>query len=107
MDLFITLLAMGKKTIHELKTERKTLFQYLLTAGRSFADKHGCKVLSTPTNSISIAMHLGEGLKEEKDVTDLGAILYSKRVMGHRILAQSAKVTKIGENKFINYGSHC
>lgn len=60
----------------------------------------------TPGNSISIAMHLGE-LKEEKDITDLGAILYSKRVMGHRVLAESAKITKIGENSFTNYGSHC
>ena len=51
-------------------------------------------------------MHLG-GFKGVEEVTDLGAILYSKRVVGHRILAASPKVTKIGENTFTNYGSHC
>ena len=41
-------------------------------------------------------MHLGE-LKDEEDVTSLGSILYSKRVMGHRIVARTNKVTKVGK----------
>jgi len=40
-------------------------------------------------------------------VTQLGAILYSKRVMGHRIISQSNQKTKIGGIEFSNYGSHC
>lgn len=36
---------MGKKTIQELKTSRKTLFKHLLAMGKSFAEKHDCKVL--------------------------------------------------------------
>jgi hypothetical protein len=50
-------------------------------------------------------MYLKE-LKNEKDVTNLGSILYSKRVMGHRIVAGSDKISKIGTNSFKNYGSH-
>ena len=47
-----------------------------------------------------------EPFKGEKKVTELGSILYSKRVMGHRILSQAEKDTKIGDHSFKNYGSH-
>jgi hypothetical protein len=50
-------------------------------------------------------MHL-KSLKDEADVTSLGSILYSKRVMGHRIIAATDKVSKVGKNSFKNYGSH-
>ena len=50
-------------------------------------------------------MHL-KSLKDEKDITNLGSILYSKRVMGHRIVAATEKVSKVGKNSFKNYGSH-
>ena len=51
-------------------------------------------------------MHL-TALKDETDVTSLGSILYSKRVMGHRIIAITDKLNKIGKDSFKNYGSHC
>ena len=50
-------------------------------------------------------MHL-KSLKDEKDITNLGSILYSKRVMGHRIVAATEKISKVGNNSFKNYGSH-
>ena len=50
-------------------------------------------------------MHLS-ALKDEADITNLGSILYSKRVMGHRIIAATDKVNKIGKDSFKNYGSH-
>lgn len=43
---------------------------------------------------------------EESSITELGSILYSKRVMGHRIVVGSTKETTIGQNTFKNYGSH-
>ena len=39
-------------------------------------------------------------------MTTLGSILYSKRVMGHRIMAATNKISKVGTNSFKNYGSH-
>ena len=50
-------------------------------------------------------MHL-KSLKDEADITSLGSILYSKRVMGHRIIAATDKVSKVGKSIFKNYGSH-
>ena len=41
-----------------------------------------------------------------KDMTELGSILYSKRVMGHRVVDKSSKETTICKNTFKNYGSH-
>lgn len=57
----------------------------MLQSGQKFANKHGFQMLKTEPNTISVAMHL-KGLEVEK-ITELGAILYSKRVMGHRILS--------------------
>lgn len=50
-------------------------------------------------------MHLS-GLKDSEMATKLGSILFSKRVMGHRIVAATDKITKIGVDSFKNYGSH-
>ena len=97
---------MGKKSIQELKIERKNNFAELNKAAGVFAQKQGCKVLKTPGNSISIGLHLTK-LQHEEQVTRLGSILYSKRVMGHRIVTSTEKLTKIGNLTFKNYGSHC
>ena len=61
--------------------------------------------MKTTSNTISVCMHLS-GLKNEENATKLGSILFSKRVMGHRIVTSSEKLTKIGQNSFKNYGSH-
>lgn len=39
-------------------------------------------------------------------ITELGAILYSKRVMGHRILTKTENQTILCGHKFSNYGTH-
>lgn len=65
----------------------------MLENGQKFANKHKFRILKTDPNTISVAMHL-EGLEVEK-ITELGAILYSKRVMGHRILNSTQNKTKI------------
>jgi len=65
VDLFITLLAMGKKSLQELKIERKNNFAELNKAAGAFAQKYDCKVLKTPGNSISIGLHLTKLQYEE------------------------------------------
>ena len=57
------------------------------TKGFQFALKHKFKIIDTPTNTISIAMKIGNIETTDEDLTELGAILYGKRVMGHRIVA--------------------
>lgn len=62
------------------------------------------KLIQSPGNAISMAMQLK--LPNCHNVTELGSILYSKRVMGHRIVVASDTTTKIGSLSFRNYGSH-
>jgi hypothetical protein len=56
---------MGKKSIQELKAERKTNFIELTKAAAIFAEKFGCKVLKTPGNSISVGLYLAKLQDEE------------------------------------------
>ena len=72
-----------------------------------FAKEHELKLLVTKGNSISMAMHFPpENPLYGDSLTQLGAILYSKRVMGHRVVSASARKTKIVGVEFSNYGSH-
>lgn len=56
---------MGKKSIQELRIERKNNFLELNKAALAFAEKYNCKVLKTPANSISIGLHLTKMQHEE------------------------------------------
>lgn len=59
LDLFITLLQMGKTTLTQLLTTRKELFQYSLTQFNTFSSQINEQVLDThQTNRISIALTL-------------------------------------------------
>lgn len=97
---------MGKSTIQELRKERKACFELMAELARQSADRHKCRVLVSPANSISMAMQLRIDGVGEAQLTELGSILYSKRVMGHRIVVPASKETKIGPLAFGNYGSH-
>lgn len=58
VDLFITLLAMGKSTIRELMKERKACFKLMEELAKEAAERHKCRVLSSPTNTISMTIQL-------------------------------------------------
>jgi hypothetical protein len=49
---------MGKSTIRELKKERKACFELMGELAKNVAGKYKCRVLESPGNSISMAMHL-------------------------------------------------
>lgn len=66
----------------------------MLESGEKYAKSRGFRILKTEANTISVAMNLS-GIEVQK-ITELGAILYSKRVMGHRILSEISAKTKIG-----------
>lgn len=66
------------------------------TLAKSAAVRHKCRVLESPSNSISMAMQLDIDGIDSSNLTELGSILYSKRVMGHRIIVPTGKLTKIG-----------
>ena len=63
VDLFITLLEMGKNGLRHLYDKRKDNFEYMQDKAASFAEKHGERLLKTKRNSISLAITMGNVLK--------------------------------------------
>ena len=105
VDLFITLLEMGKTGIKRLYKERKENFKYMKEKAQTVMQRLGERVLETRDNSISLGLTLGNILKDQ-DPVELGSMLYSKKVMGHRILTSKDEAQKLCGNTFMNYGSH-
>ena len=105
VDLFITLLQMGKTGIKRLYKERKENFKYMKEKAQTVMQRLGERVLETRDNSISLGLTLGNILKDQ-DPVELGSMLYSKKVVGHRILTSKDEAQKLCGNTFMNYGSH-
>lgn len=109
LDLFITLLEMGKKKYKNLMTDRKEKYKILKDGMIKIADKYGEKIIENPNNKISIAMTLGnicKNAKSKNDITYLGSLFYTRQISGIRIIAPSPELN-FNEYKFKNYGSHC
>ncbi|XP_015919669.2 O-phosphoseryl-tRNA(Sec) selenium transferase [Parasteatoda tepidariorum] len=105
-DLFITLLNIGKKGYIKLLDERERNFLYLKSALGEVADEYGGKVLVTPGNKLSVAFAFSqlESL-HHKLFTEIGSMLFSKFVMGSRLVAPGDHKTICGF-EFKNWGSH-
>lgn len=109
IDLFITLLEMGKKKYRDLINDRKEKYIKLKNEISKVAQKYGERVLETPKNKISLAMTLGKICKNSKnkqDTTMLGSLFYSRQISGIKILAPSDAI-EMNLYKFTNYGTNC
>lgn len=102
VDLFITLLSMGKKGYQGLLSERKLLFKSFKEKLGNLATKHGEKLLETPNNHISI----GITLTRFNNPTEVGAALFESCVSGGRVVNPTKSNTKIGNHTFVGWGSH-
>jgi O-phospho-L-seryl-tRNASec:L-selenocysteinyl-tRNA synthase len=108
LDLFITLLEMGKKGYKQLILDRKEKYIKLKDLMTKIAEKYSERILLNPNNKISIAMTLSKICKPEsskKDITYLGSLFYTRQISGIRIIAPSEAINFNGY-KFSNYGSH-
>ncbi|GFY43893.1 o-phosphoseryl-tRNA(Sec) selenium transferase [Trichonephila inaurata madagascariensis] len=106
MDMFITLLNIGKKGFLELLDERKKMFIYLKNELEKVSQEFGGEVLETPGNQLSLAFVFSQfGSLHHKFFTEIGSMLFSKFVMGARIVAPGDSKT-IGGYTFKNWGSH-
>lgn len=90
LDVFITLLSMGKQELRSILKEREDCYRYLLDRLEEVAAKHKQRVLRTPRNPISIAVTLDNPFPEDesfdftdKDITKFGAMLYTRGVSGY------------------------
>jgi len=109
IDLFITLLEMGKKKFRFLIQDRKQKFTQLKEAMIKLSEGFNERILTNNNNKISICMSLVnicKNAKDKKDITYLGSLFYKRQVSGIKIIAPSPTLKWNGYN-FNNYGSHC
>ena len=107
VDLFITLLSMGRNTFTKLLKERTENFKYFKEKLTEVLPKLGERVLDTPSNKISIAFTIGKissDVKFKENATFFGSYLFRRRVMGARVVSNQQQ--KIEGISFNNYGSH-
>ena len=76
LDVFITLLSLGRDRIKAMHQLRKEVYKYLKSKLETLAAKHGERVLETKHNTISIAMtldRLDDPIGTRGDVEEEGA----------------------------------
>ncbi|XP_054713888.1 O-phosphoseryl-tRNA(Sec) selenium transferase-like [Uloborus diversus] len=105
-DMFITLLNLGKLGYKNLLENREQMYVYLKNELTKLAVEFGETVLNAPKNCISVAFSLGqfESLNRAA-ITEIGSMLFSKFVMGTRVVAPG-DVKTIGSYEFKNWGAH-
>lgn len=103
LDVFMTLLSLGKDGYLRLVQERKEIFIYLRQKLRNLSTRHNEKLLITKRNPISIAMTL-ENFDKTK-VSMIGSMLFTRGVSGCRIIS-TTDVKAIDGYKFQGWGSH-
>ena len=123
LDLFMTLLSMGRTGLQTLVRERLRLLPVLIDGLGRLAAKHGERLLLSPTNSISIALSLSTLHSElltmskhaassdearaasvSKDLSFLGAMLFQRGISGTRVIPLGATKT-MGADTFSGWGS--
>jgi O-phospho-L-seryl-tRNASec:L-selenocysteinyl-tRNA synthase len=104
IDIFITLLSMGKNGLIDLIQKRKNLFHIFYDKLSQWAKDNDESVLSSKQFSpISIAISL-KHLPNER-LTELGSMLFTRRISGARVIKLGTK-QKIDTYEFMNYGAH-
>merc|ERR1711988_857823 len=110
LDLFQTLLYLGKDGYKKLLQKRqKEMVPYFKQELEKVASKHGERVLSSPSNTISYAVSLTFPLIENnnfstinhqsvsRSITDFGSMLFLRSVSGCRVIDVSRH---LGENYY-------
>ena len=111
IDLFITLLSMGKNNFKNLHEERLRCLPLLINGLNSLANKYSQRVLICPHNTISIGFTLSSS--QLTNVSFLGSQLFQRSISGCRVVTVIPsqpnilpKTTKFPGCEFINWGSH-
>ncbi|ANQ06614.1 PLP-dependent aminotransferase [Plasmodium coatneyi] len=91
LDLFITLLELGKKKILNLRKEREENFSWLQGKVSTLCSKYNLSLIKASKNKISMAINLNElynicHMANPKSITLLGSLLFYRNVTGHRVI---------------------
>lgn len=103
LDVFMTLLSLGRDGYMQLVQERKDNFMYLRQKLRNLSSRHFEKILITKRNPISIAMTLDHFDKTK--VSMIGSMLFTRGISGCRVITTTDSKT-IDGHKFQGWGSH-
>jgi O-phospho-L-seryl-tRNASec:L-selenocysteinyl-tRNA synthase len=135
VDLFITLLEMGRSGWRRLQADRRTIFSVFLEQLRVFAERRGEILLTHERNDISVALTLQNWKRKPtaaktesasqvdpaateqattrapptgaSAATALGALLFRHRVTGPKVVVPGAVSTKdVCGRRFVGYGTH-
>ena len=83
IDVFATLLGLGRDGWTALLAEREALVPYFASVLENVAERHGERVLKTPDNPISFGVTL-DTLRPHGNVTALGSMLFTRCCSGPR-----------------------
>lgn len=101
LDVFMTLLSLGREGYMKLVNERKEMFSYLNDKLKILAASHNERVLISKNNPISLAMTL----KNFHNPTMIGSMLFTRSVSGVRVIT-TTELKTIDGYEFIGWGSH-
>lgn len=98
VDLFITLIGLGRSGLERMKLDRIECFDYFKKRLEEIAPTNE---MNTPHNDISMALRLPEGIG-----SSLGSQLFHRNISGARVIEINGKMTSLEGILFINFGSH-
>lgn len=101
MDMFVTLLHLGRDGLARLHEQRRMLFPYLVELLQRFADARGESVLIHEHNEVSLAVTMATVV----DPVAVGAKLFRHGVSGPRVVTLTERKNICGL-EFSAYGSH-
>ncbi|KAG7393547.1 hypothetical protein PHYPSEUDO_007384 [Phytophthora pseudosyringae] len=116
LDFFITMLQMGRNGYQRLLEERKHLAAYMREKLETLATEEGERVLHVSSNEVSVNktgdVHPGtfcsrvtDQQEKSRQLTLLGAMLFSRGVSGARVVSCLDRKTIAG-HEFNSFGAH-
>lgn len=107
IDLFITLIGLGREGIVKLKRDRIACFDnYKKRLNEEFGNE--IQLMKSDKNDISMALKMQTGSinAESHDPTSIGAKLFHRNISGCRVVKVDKSVSVVEGFEFIDFGSH-
>lgn len=103
VDLFCTLVGLGKTGLSALKSERVSCFEHFRAelCNSKQLQARGFKLFDTPNNDISLALKLPEQLDGF-----LGSQLFLRNISGARVVEIRSTVSQFDGLELVDFGSH-
>jgi O-phospho-L-seryl-tRNASec:L-selenocysteinyl-tRNA synthase len=105
IDLFVTLLSLGRAGLVQHLHDREVLFQYFKHSLRTFLPD--TRLLHTPHNDVSMALQIDlPAAASAAGDSHLGSQLFYRQISGARLVTRSREPRLIDGIQLVGYGSH-